>query len=133
MHFNQRFVSNPCPLKGFPQGQEFKNWTNKYKGNKHQRQAGGQAEGDPCPGHSVQTPRQPGSGPLSAPAAREAVLSDLRAEGRLHHHTLTPVPGPSCLAPLLPTPATLLCDLRQGLPSLVFFLQCAVRGGFQAP
>lgn len=44
IHFNQCFILDPCPLKGFPQGQEFKNWPNKYKGNEHGRLAGEQAE-----------------------------------------------------------------------------------------
>lgn len=43
-HFNQCFILDLCPLKGFPQGQDFKNRTNKYKGNEHRRLAGGQAE-----------------------------------------------------------------------------------------
>lgn len=44
IYFNQCFILDPCPLKGFPQGQEFKNWPNKYKGNEHGRLAGGQTE-----------------------------------------------------------------------------------------
>lgn len=127
MHFNQGFILDPCPLKGFPRGQEFKNWTNKYKGNKHRKQAGGQAKGEPLPGAQCSDPAAARALPI--PERWGKLGHQTRsAEGRLHQHTLTPIPGHMCLARLLPTPAaygslaTPLCDLGQSLPSLVYFL-----------
>lgn len=78
MHFNQCFILDPCPLKGFPQGQEFKNCTNKYKGNNHGRQAGGQAEGSRAQGtmHRLYSSLHP---PVPEPA-------DLRCSGAAPAH-----------------------------------------------
>lgn len=78
MHFNQCFSLVPCPLKGFPQGQEFKNWTNKHKGNKHRKQTDRQVEKS-C-----------------------ATLRPGAAKGLLHTPSLTPW-GRHSLAHLLPT------------------------------
>lgn len=118
MHFNQRFILDSCPLKGFPQGQEFKNWTNKYKGNKHQRQAGGQAKGEPCPGHNVQTPKQPESSQCWSGGGSGAIRPACRGPPPPPHSHSYPR-GVNAWLFRPPPPATLLCDLGQGLPSLV--------------
>lgn len=101
MHFNQCFSLVPCPLKGFLQGQEFKNWTNKHKGNKHRKQTDRQVEKS-C-----------------------ATLRPGAAKGLLHTPSLTPW-GRHSLAHLLPTLA--MHDLGQCLPSLVCFPYCVVMG-----
>lgn len=72
MHYNQCCTLDPCPLKGFLQGLEFKNWTNTYKENKHGRQAGGWAE--------------------ESRGGSRAIRSVL-LRAACHHHTLTHVSG----------------------------------------
>lgn len=102
MHFNQHFSLDPCPLKGFPQGQEFKNWTNKYKGNKRPRQAGGQPAEEPGPGtvfgprHSRRIP-----GPTVVPG-QDPGLPTLAPHGSRPPHRVTSArPGLPGLLPAL--------------------------------
>ena len=117
MHFNQCFILDPCPLKGFPQGQEFKNWTNKYKGNEHRRLAGGQAEESRARATAFRADSS--LRPPNPRAVGAAEPSDLHC--RRPPATITPSLmqwGRYSLAHLLPTPATPLCAPQGRLPSL---------------
>lgn len=125
-HFNQCFILDLCPLKGFPQGQDFKNRTNKYKGNEHRRLAGGQAEESRARATAYRADSS--LRPPNPRAVGATQPSDLHCRGP--PATITPSLTWWCrysLAHLLPIPAAPLCAPQGRLPSLPF--PHAVQGG----